>query len=182
MSAASIPQRKGSRAHHLNQPLCPALVQLKWRASACKFQRPEYPRRLRRAEGGKFAFSQRIGVFVQLFNSTKSPVPWREHVVPVPHFAYRQVRSWPVCPLENANLRGANPRPLDPCGAKGLLPLASPAGPPTPHIRSLTAALSCLASLIRKLPCQHLLPLMTARPTCRPFVSARSRPGIPAPR
>jgi hypothetical protein len=38
-----------------------------------------------------------------------------------------RVRTWPVCPLENANLRGANPRPLDPSGAKAV---ASPLHPP----------------------------------------------------
>lgn len=141
--AASALQRQESRAPHLNQPPRTGLVQLKWCAVSCKFQHLEYPRRLRHADRGQvciFAANRRFRAVIQ---PPKIPVHWRGHVVPVPHIACQRVRAWPVCPLKNANLRGANPRPLNPSGAKGRRPPCIPrqAHPPATSV-----------------PCMHLAP------------------------
>lgn len=104
---------------------------------------------------------------------TVSPVPR----CPFPLRSMVMRGTWAA--LENANLRGANPRPLDPSGAKGLpapcIPRfkvrgSPPPKNPTPHQTPPTP--SPLPFLFSLTPCSQKKPPRphpTARRTWKPF-------------
>ena len=142
----SSPKRAGHP--HLNQPPHPRLVQPKWFAASCKFQRLEYPRRLRRADRGQvciFAANRRFRAVIQPPKITRS-LAWPRRSSPAHRLSARACLAR-VSPRKCQLARGesAPPRPQRSKGAAS--PLQPPAGPPTLHIRSLHAPRAWRTSL-----------------------------------
>lgn len=164
------------RRKHLNQPPRQGLVQWKWWAATCKIQRLAYPTRLRRFERWASLHFRSEQVFSCSYSTAKN------HLFAGVSTSF-QPRTSPVgeCvpgPCGHSKFPTCEGRfraPSTPAEQVGSVPLASLAGPP------MTSVSAPFQPLTHKLSCPHLLPLITARATCKPFVSGRSRLGTPAP-